>query len=363
MTRALLVGGFGLLLGVTGAGFASPSLLVPGVAFLLLGAGSAVWVSLAARGAGLARRVGARVVEEDQPLPIHLEVRRGLVPPPGGEIVDPLLDEPLPALGHGMGDRRIDVRFGRRGRHWLEPTRLTLRDPLGLAERTFHASPEELLVLPRIEAPTAITESAAGAGGSQSDGSAIAVQGAELELDSLRPYREGAPASRVHWPTVARTGTMMERRLIADADSRPLVVLDPRRPASEEALDAAVRAAASLTVHLARTGGCSLLLPGDRRATEVDPELRSWPQLHVRLALVESRDAAPFTGRLERLGAILWVTATPGGGTPPGLARAAAAARYVVTPEPVGGRPPAFEVAGCRAYRLGARTGGKQVAA
>ena len=150
----------------------------------------------------------------------------------------------------------------------------------------------------------------------------------------------------------------MERRLIPDADSRPLVVLDPRRPASEEALDAAVRAAASLAVHLAREGGCSLLLPGDRRATEIDPELRSWPQQHVRLALVEAGDGAPFAGRLERLGAILWVTAAPGADAPPGLKRAAAGARYVVTPEPIAGRAAAFEVAGCQAYRVGARTGG-----
>ena len=58
----------------------------------------------------------------------------------------------------------------------------------------------------------------------------------------------------------------MERKLISEADSRPLVVLDPRAPESPEALDAAVRAAASLTVHFAKRGGCGLLLPGDRRA-------------------------------------------------------------------------------------------------
>jgi uncharacterized protein (DUF58 family) len=363
LSRALLVAGLGLLLVLTAAGFASASLLVPGVAFLLLGVGSAVWVSLAARGAGIVRRLDARVVEEDQPLPVHLEVRRGLLPPPGGELVEPLIDRPLPALGEGARRVRVDVRFGRRGRRWLEPTRLTIGDPLGLTERSFYAQREEVLVLPRIEAPGPGGERAAGAGGGHVDGSSIAVQGAELELDSLRPYREGAPASRVHWPTVARTGTMMERRLVPDADSRPLVVLDPRRPASEEALDAAVRAAASLTVHLARQGGCSLLLPGDRRASDVDAELRSWPQLHVRLALVEPGAGAPFAGRLERLGAIMWVTAAPAGSTPPGLARAAAAARYVVTPEAIPGRPAAFAVAGCHAYRLGARTGRRRAAA
>ena len=356
MTRAFLAVFFGLLLTLTAAAFDSPSLYVPGVALALLGAGSAAWVGLAARGAAVTRRLDAGTVEEEQALPVRLEIQRGVLPPPGGELVEPLLAHPLPALGQGARRLRIEVRFGRRGRRWLEPARLRIADPLGLAVRETASEPAEVLVLPRIEVPTGMGERASGGTGAQTDGSALAVQGAELELDSLRPYREGAPASRIHWPTVARSGVMMERRLVADSDSRPLVVLDTRRPESEEALDAAVRAAASLTVHLARQGGCSLLLPGDRRPTEVDPELRSWPQLHVRLALAEGGDTAPFAGRLERLGAIMWVTAMAAAAAPPGLARAAAGARFLVTPVPIEGRAAAFAVAGCHAYRVGARS-------
>ena len=88
----------------------------------------------------------------------------------------------------------------------------------------------------------------------------------------------------------------MERRLRSDGDTRPLVVLDPRRPAREEDLDAAVRAAASLCVHLARAGGCALLLPGDRRPTVLESTLIGWPHLHVRLALVDDR-TGPERGR------------------------------------------------------------------
>ena len=363
MSRAFLAVFFGLLLTLTAAAFDSASLYVPGVAMFLLGAGSAAWVALAARGASLTRRLDARAIEEEQPLPVHLEIHRGILPPPGGQVVEPLLAQPLPALGDRARRVRIEVRFGRRGRRWLEPTRLRIADPLGLAAREIRSDPAELLVLPRVEAPTGMGDRHSGGAGAQTDGSALAVQGAELELDSLRPYREGAPASRIHWPTVARSGVMMERRLVADSDSRPLVVLDTRRPASEEALDAAVRAAASLTVHLARQGGCSLLLPGDRRPTEVDPELRSWPQLHVRLALAEAGDNAPFAGRLERLGAILWVTAMAAAAAPPGLARAAAGARFLVTPAPIEGRSAAFAVAGCQGYKIGARSSGRRAAA
>ena len=83
---------------------------------------------------------------------------------------------------------------------------------------------------------------------------------AELEIDGLRPYREGAPASRIHWPTVARRGEILERRLVAELDAAPLIVVDPSAPSGEEDLDKAVRAAASLCVHLAREGGCAVLL-------------------------------------------------------------------------------------------------------
>jgi hypothetical protein len=154
---------------------------------------------------------------------------------------------------------------------------------------------------------------------------------------------------------------MMERRLIADVDLRPLVVVDPRRPPTEEALDKALRAAASLCVHLAATTGCSLLLPGDRRAADIEPDLRSWPPLHARLALVEAEDGAPVAGRIERAGAVFWVAAGAAG-PPPGIARAAAALRFLVTPTPVPGQKPEFTVAGCGVHRIGRRSAGRVAA-
>ena len=48
------------------------------------------------------------------------------------------------------------------------------------------------------------------------------------EVDGLRPYRQGTPASRIHWPALARGAGLLERRLRADTDSRPLVVVDAR---------------------------------------------------------------------------------------------------------------------------------------
>ena len=352
MTRALGAALLGAVIGVVAAAFDSPSLYVPGIGLVLLGTGAWVWVVLAAQGAGVRRDAGPPVVEEEQPYPVHLSLPRGIVRPPGGELFEPLLGRPIPLRRNTPRRIRVDVRFARRGRRGVEPARLVIADPLGLARREMLSDAAEVLVLPRIE-----PLSSAGAGaadGLAGEAARSASHAAELELDTLRPYRPGTPASRIHWPTVARRGEVMERRLIADVDLRPLVVLDPRRPASEEALDMAARAAASLTVHLARIGGCSLLLPGDRRASEVEPDLRSWPPLHARLALIQPEDGPPLAARVERAGAVFWVAA--GVSAPPaGIARAAAAVRYLVTPAPLTGARTEFAVAGCVVQRLDRR--------
>src|SRR5262249_14537065 len=224
-----------------------------------------------------------------------------------------------------------------------------MRGSLWVAVREAQSESAEVLILPRIEAVT--VGRASGMVGMETVSGALTEAAAELELHSLRPYRAGAAASRIHWPTVARTGVMMERRLVAESDARPLVVLDPSHPPSLEELDRAVRATASLVVHLARRAhGCSLLLPGQRRPIDLDGELRGWPALHARLALLEASEGPPRSRRLERSGAVFWVSAC-GGSVPPAVKRGAGS--YFISPVPVSGRAPAFTVAGCSGYRLG----------
>ena len=350
MSRAGGAAALGGLMLVAALTFGASTLYLPAVALLLLATVSAAWVALATAGASVRRQGGPHAVEEESAWPLVLEVEPGLVRPPGGELVEPLLDRPLPVTGPGARRSRVEVRFERRGRRTLEPARLAIRDPLGLARRELSSTAIEIVVLPRIE--PVLTPDGGGTGGVLGRAARPLAEVAELEPDALRPYRPGAPAARIHWPTVARTGVVMERRLVADADSLPLVVLDPRRPPSEDALDRAVRAAASLCVHLARRGGCSLILPGDRRASEIDPDLHAWPALHIRLALVEADDRAPVPARVERAGALFWVAAGAGA-PPPGLARAAAAERFLVTPVPTGRAAGSFVVAGCAGRPLG----------
>ena len=346
--------GIALLL-VAGTFDAEP-FYVTGAALALLGSGAAAWIGLGSWGAEMHRAIAARSVMEGEPLRVELEARAGKLPLPAGYIDEPLLDEPAPVRAGRRSTRlRVEATFARRGRRTLEPARLVLRDPLGLAERAVASGPaEEVLVLPRV---SAVSTSAAGGEDTGAHARALLTSAAETELDGLRVHVEGAPASRIHWPSLARGGELMERKLIAEADSRPLVVLDPRGARATEDVDAAVRAAASLTVHFARRTGCALLLPGDRRAVTIEPDLAAWPAAHVRLALMDAAAGPALAAAQNRRGLILFVSARRVDRAPRGLGRTPGGLVLVVPGgEAPGRRRPLLEVAGCVGY-LGARTG------
>ena len=276
-------------------------------------------------------------------------------PLPTGAIIDPLLPAPAPlATGRRFTRVHIDVRFTRRGRKVLAPPRVAVRDPFGLMVRMVRGAAvavDEVLILPRIE-PVRAPGSGGDGSGSLQLGRRSSVA-AEIELDGLRQAREGTSASRMYWPSLAKGGELLERRLRADSDTRPLVVLDPRGPDKDEDLDAAVRAAASLAVHLARAGGCALLIPGDRRPGVLEPGLVGWPHLHARLALVDA-DAPPppVAGLAARRGPIVYVAARRLNRPPRALAHAPGGGRVLVIPGELAGRRPAFTVAGCFGYEL-----------
>lgn len=358
--RAGAAAALGAALVLAAAVFDSASLYTPGIALLLLSCGAVAWVRLAARSAAVERAPGPTSVVEEEPWPLRLRVRTGVLPAPGGELLEPLLGWPVPIGGRRTQAVRINVRFSRRGRRALEAPELVIRDPLRLCERRVQSpGGEEVLVLPAVEPVTtqggggrAGVGALAGHGGRPAAGRLPGAE-AELDLDGLRPYRPGASASRIHWPAYARTGEMLERRLVAESESSPLIVFDARRPASEGSLDAAVRAAASLCVHLARFGGVGVLLPGDRRVIQVASDLVAWPTVHARLATVEAASGAPALGTSPRSGAIFWVTGADLSRSPAALNRAPAGARILVSPHPVRSLAVSFTVAGCSGQPVG----------
>ncbi len=372
--RAAAVAACGGVLGLVSLIFDAAPLFVPAIGMLALGLGTPAWLWLAARGAGTRRHLPADRVIEDEPVDATIEVRRGLLGLPGALVVDPftgarfeLAGELSPVKGDRTTDVRVTSRFARRGLHRLPAPALTVRDPLELsrAEAVSSGGSEQVLVLPRTEPVQWL-----GPGHSRRlslpDGHAASEALAAVDLDGLRPYREGTPASRIHWPAVARGAGLIERRLQADGDARPLVVLDARMPAGAalDLLDAAVRAAASLVLEFATHGGCALLLPGEQRPTMIDRELIRWPAAYARLAVVEPGVRAPVLGSMRgRGGAMIYVAASPVERLGAILSAPGGGPMVLVVPEAdlVGGRPrgvrnssrPALSVSGCRGFLLG----------
>lgn len=348
MRRAAAPIAVGLLFCLAGGGFGAPPLYVAGIGLVLVGTAATIWVDGAARRARVIRSVGRSVVEEQAPLPITVSVVRGRIPLPGGGLRAWPGDSARPVPAATQATVATVVRFARRGRHRLGPASLMIADPLGLRTRTLTTASEELLVLPRIEPVRTID---AGAEASALARQVLSTPDAGTgDVDSLRPHRPGTPASRIHWPTVARTRNLMERSLTTDHAGGPVVVVDPRAPSSPEALDQAVRAAASLCAHLARHGGCALLLPGDRSPVQIDRGLRVFADAHSRLALLAPEDGPPQLGGLTSASAVLWVTAARVTAPPPGTLPAQT--WYLISPHPRAGQPVHFTVAGCSGQLL-----------
>jgi uncharacterized protein (DUF58 family) len=359
--RAPATAALGATFILAGLGFDLMGALLCGVALLSLAVGAVIWVELATRGGRLEREPGPRRLEEGVPYPLRIRLRRTLVPPPGGRLIEPLLERPV-AVGPRWRKRLECVTWlDRPGRRRLESARLIVRDPLGLWRRELRSGPgDQIVVLPRIDrvrwrANGGQPRGSAAGSGHDGDASSRRRGVAQFEVDGLRPYREGSPASRIHWPAVARTGEMLERHLVAGGEPRPLVVFDPRGGSEPGARERAMRAAASLCAELARRGGCDLLLPGERRPLSIDSTLRAWPEAHVRIA-ISGEGAAPALSAASSGGAVLWVTA--GSAPPPFLGRNHPGS-YVVAP--TGSRRSAdFRVSGCFGYPISRATGSAQ---
>lgn len=369
MKRAGAVAVSGLVLIVVALTFEAAPLFVPGVAMTLIGVAAPAWVALAAGGASIERKLESERVVEDEPVEATIEVRRGPWGLPGAVVEDPLARDaisirgPMSMISGGnSASVRIVASFPRRGVRRIEPPTLVVSDALELArvERVSLSPAQEILVLPRTERVKWVP--GAGEKWRRATGAAPLEPFGATEVDGLRPYRQGTPASRIHWAAFARGAGLLERRLRADTETRPLVVVDARVDESvhsSEYLDAAVRAAASLVLELGTRTGCGLLLPGEYRPLEVEPDLIAWPVAHARLALVEGgpRTRAPGLAPGARSAQVLYVAAAAHARLPAGLAGAGVRAAILVVPKALANHPgqqASFEVAGCVGFVVGA---------
>jgi uncharacterized protein (DUF58 family) len=258
--------------------------LAVGVVVITVAAGASV--ALAARHLAVTRWVPQREAREGQPIGVRFQVS-GL-----GWLLLPVhleaqVDDARWVL---LGDRGGTLEFTvwRRGAWQLAPSRLRMRDALGIFERSVPAGqPEPLLILPATDLTVTI-HPWSGATGAD----------ANPDLDGLQPYTPGTPVGRIHWPALARGAGLQQRRLAAPPTGLPLVVVDTADAGDPRAVDWAARAAAGVIVRLARSGGCRVLLPGDQVATTVTDTTATWRRVHHRLALLAPADRAAVRASL-----------------------------------------------------------------
>jgi uncharacterized protein (DUF58 family) len=281
------------VLAAAAAALASLALFALAVGLLVVVVAAVASVQVAARRLVVTRSVSQREAGEDQPVRVDFQVR-GL-----GRL--PLLPVRLEAQADAnswvpLGERggTLALRVGRRGAWRLAPSRLRLRDPLGVFERPVLAGrPELLLILPTPDLSVPLPpQQGAGA--------------ADPDPDGLQPYVPGTPIGRIHWPALARGAGLQQRRLATPPTGLPLLVVDTAGTSDPRAVDWAARAAAGVVLRLAQSGGCRVLLPGDHTATTVTDPAATWRAMHRRLAELDANGlgagrATPGAGRVPEV--------------------------------------------------------------
>jgi uncharacterized protein (DUF58 family) len=167
----------------------------------------------------------------------------------------------LPRLEAGR-DRLLtwEETLPSRGRQRLGGVRLTTRFPFGLFLKAGRVMLErEVLVFPAVRPLSSETlHRLVGAGTS-----AVRRRGRGHDLYNLRMYRPGDDPRHIHWRSSAKAQSLLVREMEAETteDTRVVLTGTGRRDAAR--LEAALSAAASIAVHLARSGaGVELVGPG-----------------------------------------------------------------------------------------------------
>jgi uncharacterized protein (DUF58 family) len=257
---------------------ASPALFALAVGMVVVTVAAGVSVLLASHRLTVTRSVLQPEAREDEAIGVRFQVQ-GLGRLPLPLRVEAQVDaDDWVALDHRGGTLKLVV--GRRGAWQLGPSRLRLRDTLGIFQRWVLAGqPEPLLILPTPDLSVPVPSSSRAWTG---DG--------DPDPDGLQPYVPGTPIARIHWPALARGAGLQQRRLAPPPTGLPLVLVDTTGTGDPRAVDWAARAAAGMIVRLAQSGGCRVLLPGDQLATTVTDTRASWRGVHRRLALLGPGD-------------------------------------------------------------------------
>jgi uncharacterized protein (DUF58 family) len=159
---------------------------------------------------------------------------------------------------HGIRQLTYPLRSDLRGKFEIGPLQLRVADSFGLVELTRTATGRTTFVVtPRVVGLSRSVISRTWAG--EGEGRARLTSTAGEDDVIPREYRDGDELRRVHWRSTARYGELMVRREEQRWRNRATIFLDTRSwshtgsgPASS--FEAAVSAAASVGVHIAREG-------------------------------------------------------------------------------------------------------------
>jgi uncharacterized protein (DUF58 family) len=357
---ALGVALVGALMMFTGLAIAGPALSVPGAGLLALGVLAPLWVLAASRRVHLEAHPLDETVTDGQALrlEVSLDSGRARLGLGDGLLSHELAKEPLPLNARALarGERVVlQLQARGRGRRVLDSPRLVLNDPLGLARagRAGGGRAGAVLVLPATEPVRWVDDNELNGVSGASSGMGAGIP--TIDIAGLRAYQPGTPATRIHWPALARGGDLLERVFVTEAELAPVIVVDPRT-ADPARLEAVIRAAASLTLALAHRASVDLALPGRGTPLRVSSTLSAWPTALRALALLEATEPDSVGPRLPPGGGVLFYACTD-----PALAAAArghwAGRLLTLSPQPAGLAAPGavLEVAACAAWPLRSR--------
>ena len=242
-----------------------PVVLWPGLCLALLPLASWLVLSRARPRLRLARTPRPAEVEAGTPLDVDVVVTQSGAAAPWPLTVTDFVPTSFgrpqsmrlspPGAGRATG-ATYQCRPQRRGRFVLDALEFSTSEPLGLARhRTRPALRTEVLVTPRVFALETAEGVASGDVAEETSLPHLAFGGPDDVL--VREYRPRDDVRRIHWPSTARTGTLMVRREEQEWDPIAWVLLDTRPVAA--ASEAAADDRFEYLVSLAASVGVTLL--------------------------------------------------------------------------------------------------------
>jgi uncharacterized protein (DUF58 family) len=260
--RGWLLLGFGFATWAIGRLVGVGELLQVAIGAGTLCAGALVWTRVGRQSLEASRTLSRPWVHRGEPVELTITVRNPNPVPSPQMLISQTFPKPqqdLTGLVAGIrprSEREITYSFTppRRGRYRLDALRLTFTDPFGAARISKEINDETIyVVFPAVEPLPSLLEAVSTRPGSRTR-RAPALHGEDFF--GIREYEIGDDPRKVHWPSSARTGTLMVREDEAGGRQLVNVFLDDRSSSykTSEAFEYNVEAAASIVSLYAKEG-------------------------------------------------------------------------------------------------------------